>query len=78
MSTVLVENADDDRYNARIIEWCSKDGDSPLHWASRNGHFEVVKPRLSSGADINCTCNNCGWKSLHMASCEGYFCTTSR
>jgi len=28
-------------------------GRTPLHWAVRNGHIEVVRHLISSGADVN-------------------------
>jgi ankyrin repeat protein len=39
-------------------------GETPLHFASRNGHLEVVKYLKSVGADINAKNNN-SWTPLH-------------
>jgi ankyrin repeat protein len=41
-----------------------KYGLTPLHFASRNGHLEVVKYLKSVGADINAKNNN-SWTPLH-------------
>ena len=41
-------------------------GNSCLHIASQNGHFELVKLLVSRGADVNCA-NGGGQTALHMA-----------
>ncbi|MGD9856486.1 MAG: ankyrin repeat domain-containing protein [Planctomycetaceae bacterium] len=44
-------------------------GDTPLHWASHNGHTEIVTMLLDAGADIEADEINCyGGKPLHWAS----------
>jgi ankyrin repeat protein len=44
-------------------------GDTPLHWASHNGHTEIVMMLLDAGADIEADEINCyGGKPLHWAS----------
>jgi ankyrin repeat protein len=44
-------------------------GDAPLHWASHNGHAEIVAMLLDAGADIEADEINCyGGKPLHWAS----------
>ncbi len=44
-------------------------GDTPLHWASHNGHVRIVKMLLDAGADIEADEMNCyGGKPLHWAS----------
>ncbi len=44
-------------------------GDAPLHWASHNGHAEIVELLLAAGADIEADEINCyGGKPLHWAS----------
>jgi len=45
-------------------------GWTPLHIASDNGHIDIVKTLLSSGADIN-VANNDGWTPLFIASTGG-------
>jgi ankyrin repeat protein len=43
-----------------------------LFVASHQGHCDVVKCLLSSGADIN-LCDNCGQSPLFVASYHGHF-----
>ncbi|MEX0940883.1 MAG: ankyrin repeat domain-containing protein [Candidatus Babeliales bacterium] len=45
--------------------------DTPLHWASFNGHTEVVKLLLANGADIDIKDNN-GHTPLHLALKKGH------
>ncbi len=49
----------------------SKDGNTALHWASRNGHVEVVRILLQAGAkpDIQ---DGTGNTPLHWASRNGH------
>jgi ankyrin repeat protein len=47
-----------------------RNGDSPLHCASWNGHVLVVKALLSGGADI-CAVNNSGRLPVHYAVIAG-------
>ena len=42
-----------------------------LHWASYNGHLDVVRLLLTEGADITIADNN-GWTALHYASMFGH------
>ncbi len=44
-------------------------GDTPLHWASHNGHADIVRLLLDAGADVEADEINCyGGKPLHWAS----------
>lgn len=43
------------------------DGGTPLHWASRKGHLEVVRELLAAGADTQAK-NGVGKTPLHLAS----------
>jgi ankyrin repeat protein len=45
---------------------------TPLHWASREGHLEVAQLLLDKGADVKATNSNCGGTPLHLASREGH------
>jgi ankyrin repeat protein len=47
-------------------------GSMPLSWASSNGHVEVVRLLLESGADIESP-NRVGWTPLNAASYKGHF-----
>lgn len=46
-------------------------GSMPLNGASSNGHVEVVRLLLESGADIACQ-NRWGWTPLNAASFYGH------
>jgi ankyrin repeat protein len=41
-------------------------GETPLYWAIRKGHVQVVKDLREHGADIEAICNG-GWTALHWA-----------
>eukprot|EP00919_Chromeraceae_sp_WS-2016_P007747 GHVR01018221.1.p1 GENE.GHVR01018221.1~~GHVR01018221.1.p1 ORF type:complete len:154 (+),score=25.57 GHVR01018221.1:151-612(+) len=41
-------------------------GWTPLHWASCEGHFDVVELLVDSGADLNCT-DKYGYTPLQLA-----------
>merc|ERR1711974_455453 len=44
---------------------------SSLHWASLNGHVEVVKSLIQAGGDVNMQSES-GWTPLHCASQNGH------
>ena len=46
-------------------------GYTPLHYACRNGHAEVVKALLEKGADVH-TKTTDGYTPLHLACMEGH------
>ena len=48
----------------------NKEGNTPLHWASRGGHLHIVRELLSRGADIEAK-NDEGNTSLHWACYTG-------
>jgi ankyrin repeat protein len=60
MVELLLENGAD-------ITAANKSGWTLLHWASENGHVEVVKLLLEKGADA-ATADKYGWTPLHRAS----------
>jgi ankyrin repeat protein len=35
------------------VNKANNDGETPLYWASRNGHVEVVKTLLAAEADVD-------------------------
>ena len=47
------------------------DGRTPLHYASRYGHSEVVNVLVEAGAEVNKTKDN-GYTPLHKASKYGH------
>jgi ankyrin repeat protein len=49
----------------------AKDGNTALHYASENGHFEVVRLLTEKGANINLT-NECGETPSHLAIAYGH------
>lgn len=42
-------------------------GSTPLHWATRNGHFEAVKLLLDAKASVEAKDND-GWTPPHRAA----------
>eukprot|EP00043_Microstomoeca_roanoka_P015864 m.159404 g.159404 ORF g.159404 m.159404 type:complete len:126 (-) comp16347_c2_seq8:861-1238(-) len=47
------------------------DNNTPLHWASRNGHLDVARLLIERGADVM-TENECNEMPLHFASRNGH------
>jgi ankyrin repeat protein/serine/threonine protein kinase len=47
-------------------------GGTPLYWASRNGHSEVVGQLLAAGADVNQARTDTGTTPLYSASSNGH------
>jgi len=48
------------------VNTTNSDGDTPLHEAARNGHFDVVKALIIDGADANIENHN-GFTPLSLA-----------
>ena len=46
-------------------------GSTPLHWASLNGHMEVVNRLIQAAADVNKK-GHLGYTALHFASKNGH------
>jgi hypothetical protein len=61
----------DSIHHTNNINLCSERGQSPLFVASQQGHCDVVKCLLSSGADIN-VCDKDGRSPLFIASHQGH------
>ena len=57
--------------NGADVNAKDNDGDTPLIWASCEGHTEIVKLLLAHGADVN-TKDNDGGTPLYYASSRGY------
>ena len=50
----------------------AEDNQTPLHYASWHGHFEVAKLLLANGANINARTKLWNWAPLHYASDKGH------
>jgi hypothetical protein len=46
-------------------------GETPLHWAAKNGHVEIARVLLQNGAEVNVR-NNYGNTPLHYAAIHGH------
>lgn len=57
--------------NSMLVDCVDCDGYSPLHRASYNGHLEVVKYLVKSGANIRRRTND-GWLPVHSAAKWGH------
>ena len=49
-----------------------QDGATPLHWAVKNGHKDVVELLLASNADVNAKESKVAKTPLHFAAEEGH------
>ncbi len=52
----------------------NKDKWTPLHFAAKNGHFEIVQLLIEKKANMNAKEKN-GWTPLHCAAEGGHFTT---
>lgn len=59
------------RYNSNLDQQNAKNGDTPLHVASRKGFFECVKTLVDLGANCDLK-NKHGVSTLHEASIHGH------
>lgn len=56
-----------------IVNNQDKNGYAPLHYASRNNHFEICKYLLESGANVNLKTKSCKSTALHRAAFIGNY-----
>ena len=42
-------------------------GRTPIHWASENGHLEIIKLLMTSSDDLTNARDNNGWTPLDVA-----------
>ena len=54
-----------------IVNECTKDGESPLHFAARSGNIEAVKALILRGCKLN-KINNEGFNCIQIAAKEGH------
>ncbi|XP_058824027.1 uncharacterized protein LOC131684839 [Topomyia yanbarensis] len=57
------------KYN--LIDVTHKNGWTPLHFAARAGHIEIVNALLTKGANVDATRND-SWTPLHFAVLNGH------
>ena len=53
-----------------LIESCVNDNYTPLHFASLNGHLEVVKNLISQGANIEIPKKQRSYLSINTSLCD--------
>lgn len=59
--------------NTKLVNLKDKDGETPLHWAAMNGHYEVVKYLVTHGAQVGAKAS--GYQDntpLHDAALNGH------
>jgi len=58
--------------SGKVVNKVDKSGYSPLHYSSRNGHYEISELLLSKGAQVNLKTNASQATALHRASYMGH------
>ena len=54
-----------------ILNYTLEDGSSAIHWATYEGHNEIIDYLISKGIDVNAETNE-GETAIHLAAFEGY------
>ncbi|PVH99314.1 ankyrin [Periconia macrospinosa] len=67
----LIKNALSTSSGLSDINKADSHGWSCLHWASSNGHYDVVEVLLQAGADVNAVDKSC-WTPLFWAAIRGH------